>query len=157
MPENEIGRIQFARIFRREVDMKPNNDKLCVEFVEDSMSASVYKYVKKMRSHCNVPTFIPEAFRERAEELEKAAYSLRHSNPSYNTKIRWGRDDLILGRKTRGSREQYRSVQMLHLPPVNLMATPRERLTTPTSSPAPGRKKRSRSQESPNLTNQDFQ
>ena len=107
-----------------------------------------------MRNHCNVLTFIPEAFRERAEELEKAAYGLRHSNPSYNTRIRWGRDDLILERKTRGSREQYRSVQMMHLPPVNLMATPRERLVNPTSTPAPGRKKRSK--ESPNLPKQDF-
>ena len=74
MPVEEIRKLQFSRIFRKE-----GNDKLYVEFEEDSMSANVYKYVKKMRSECNVLTYIPEAFRERAEQLEKAAYSLRHS------------------------------------------------------------------------------
>ena len=155
IPEDEISKLQFARIFRREGDMNPNDDKLYVEFVEESMPAIVYKYLKKMRSRCNVLTFIPEAFRERAKVLEKAAYNLRHSNPSYSTKIRWGWGDLILERKMRGSREQYRPVHMTHLPPVDLTTTPRERLVTPTSSPAPGRRKRS--QESPNLSKQDFQ
>ena len=37
MPENEIGRIQFARIFCREVDMKPNNDKVYVEFARERL------------------------------------------------------------------------------------------------------------------------
>ena len=154
MPEEEIRKLQFSRIFRNEGNMKLNDDKLYVEFVDEKMTATVYKYVKKMRSQCKVLTFIPEAFRERAKELEKASYSLRHSQPSYNTKIRWGWGDLILERKTRGSRENYRSVQMTNLPSVNLTATPRVRLVNPTSSPAPGRKKRS--EESPNLPKQDF-
>ena len=157
MPEEVIDKLQFSRIFRRAGEERPDNDKLFVEFAEDNMPTIVFKYVRKMRSQCNVLTFIPEAFRERAGELEKVAYGLRHSTPSYNTKIRWGWGDLILEKKVRGSREPYRSVHLTDLPPVDLMATPRERLTTPTSSPAPGRKKRSKSQESPNLTNQDFQ
>ena len=64
-------------------------------------------------------------------------------------------------RKVRGSREPYRSVNMPDLPPVDLMATPRVRLSmpTPTASPAPGRKarKKIRSEESPNLSQPDFQ
>ena len=155
IPEDEISKIQFARIFRREGDINPNDDKLYVEFVEESMPAIIYKYLKKMRSRCNVLTFIPEAFRERAMVLEKAAYNLRHSDPKYNIKIRWGWGDLILERKMRGSREQFRPVHMTHLPPVDLTATPRERPNTPTSSPAPGRKvrkKRARSEESVNLS-----
>ena len=156
MPEEVIDKLQFSRIFRRAGEERPDNDKF-VEFAEDNMPTIVFKYVRKMRSQCNVLTFIPKAFRERAGELEKVAYGLRHSTPSYNTKIRWGWGDLILEKKVRGSREPYRSVHLTDLPPVDLMATPRERLTTPTSSPAPGRKKRSRSQESPNVTNQDFQ
>ena len=155
MPEEEINKLQFARIFRREGHVKPNNDQIYVEFKEERMSSSVYKYVRKMRSQCNVLTFIPEAFWERAKELEKAAYNLRHSNPSYSTRIRWGWGDLILERKKRGGREHYRSVNVKHLPPVDLMSTPRQRLATPTTSPAPGRKKRSL--ESLNLPNQDFQ
>ena len=149
IPEEELSRIQFARIFRREGDTKTNNDKLYVEFVEESMATRVYKYVRKMRSHCKILTFIPGAFRERGEELEKVAYSLRHSNPSHKTRIRWGWGDLILEKKKRGSREQYRSVNVTHLPPVNLMATSRQKLTNQTSSPAPGRKMHF--QESPNL------
>ena len=155
IPEEEISRLLFARIFRKEGNTKPNSDELYVEFVEENMSASVFKYVKKLRSHCNVLTFIPKSFRGRARELEKAAYSLRHSNPSYNTKIRWGWGDLILERKKRGSRERYRTVHVTHLPSVDLLTNPRQRLATPTSSPAPGRKKPS--QKSHNLPQQDFQ
>ena len=154
IPEEDISRLQFSRIFRQEGNNRPYSDTLYAEFVEESMSARVFKYVKKMRSHCNVLTFIPKTFRDRARELEKAAYSLRHSNPSYNTKIRWGWGDLILERKKKGSREKYRTVHVTHLPPVDLMATSRQRLATPTSSPAPGRRKRSL--ESPNLPKQDF-
>ena len=47
------------------------------------MAARAYKYARKMRSHCKILTFIPGAFRERGEELEKVAYGLRHSNPSH--------------------------------------------------------------------------
>ena len=61
----------------------------------------------------------------------------------------------------RGSKEQYRSVSMTDLPPVDMKATPRERMpmAIPTASPAPGRKarrERARSQESPNLSHPDF-
>ena len=96
IPEEVISELKFVRIFRRAGDMRPNDDKLYVEFVEESTSAKVYKYVRKMRSQCSILTFIPKVFRERADELEKAAYKLRHSTPSFNTKIRWGWGDLIL-------------------------------------------------------------
>ena len=152
LPEEVIRKLQFAKMSKR-----PNDDKMYVEFEEEFMSAIVYKYVKKMRSHCKVLTYIPEAFRVRAGELEKTAYDIRHSTPPYTTKIRWGWGDLILERKLKGSREQFRSVHMSSLPPVDLTATPRERLANPTSSPAPGRKKRSTSDKSPNLPNQYFQ
>ena len=117
IPDELISELKFTRIFRRAGDLRPNDDKLYVEFVEESMSAKVYKYVRKMRSQCSILTFIPKVFRERADELEKAAYKLRHSTPSYNTKIRWGWGDLILERKLRGSREPYRSVHLSNLPP----------------------------------------
>ena len=152
MPEEVIMKLKFYKIFRRAGEPKQDDDKLFVEFTEEGMQNMVFKYVRKMRSQCNIHTFIPEAFRERAAVMERAAYRLRHSDPSYNTRIKWGWGDLILERKTRGSREQYTLVQMTDLPPVDLLATPRVRLPTPTSSPAPGRKdrkKRARSQDSP--------
>ena len=110
-----------------------------------------------MRRECNIITFIPDAYSDRAAEMEKIAYEMRHSTPAYSTKIRWGWGDLILERKVRGSREHYRSVNVSDLPPVDLEATPRVRLAlaSPTTSPAPGRKarkKRMRSEESPNLS-----
>ena len=134
--------------------MRQEDDKLYVEFSEDNMPGLVYKFVRKMRKECNILTYIPDEFRERAAELERVAFQLRHSTPSYNTKIRWGWGDLLLERRTRGSNEQYRSVNMTDLPPVDLSATPRERRTmaTPTASPAPGRKERVRFEESPNLS-----
>ena len=152
MPEEVIMKLKFIKIFRRAGEPKQDDDKLFVEFAEEGMQNMVFKYVRKMRSQCNIHTFIPEAFRERAAVMERAAYRLRHSDPSYNTRIKWGWGDLILERKTRGSREQYTLVQMTDLPPVDLLATPRVRLPTPTSSPGPGRKdrkKRARSQDSP--------
>ena len=59
-----------------------------------------------MRRECNVLAFIPDAYRDRAAEMEKIAFEMR---PYYSTKIRWGWGDLILERKVRGSREPYRS------------------------------------------------
>ena len=121
-----------------------------MEFAEEDMKSIVFKYVRKMRGECQVHTFIPEAFRERAAQLERAAYRMRHADPAYNTRVKWGWGDLILERKPKGSREQYKFVPMSDLPPVDLLATPWVRLATPTSSPAPGRKdrvKKSRSQD----------
>ena len=160
MPEEVIEKLKFDNIFQR--DGGPEGDRLYVEFSEDNMPGIIFKYVKKMRKECNIVTFIPDAYRDRAAEMEKIAFEMRHATPFYSTKIRWGWGDLILERKVRGSREPYRSVNMPDLPPVDLMATPRVRLSmpTPTASPAPGRKARKRmirSVESPNLSQPDFQ
>ena len=157
MPEDVIDQLKFTQIFRRDGGSRQEDDKLYVEFSEENMPGLVYKFVRKMRKECNLLTYIPEAFRERAEELEKAAFKLRHLTPSYNTKIRWGWGDLLLERRIRGSNEQYKTVNMTDLPPVDLSATPRVRLAmpSPTASPAPGRKarkKRVRTQDSPNLS-----
>ena len=151
VPEEVIVKLEMKKIFRRAG--RSEEDKLYVEFVEDNMPGLVYTYARKLRRECSVLTFIPEAFRERAAELEKVAYELRHSNPSYNTKIRWGASDLLLERRQRGSNRQFRTVMVRDLPPVDMAATPREAVSTPTSSPAPGRKtknKRVRSEGSPN-------
>ena len=152
-----IDQLEFSKIFRRAGGMRQEDDKLYVEFSEDKMPGLVYKFVRKMRKECNILTYIPDSFRERAAELEQAAFKMRHMTPSYNTKIRWGWGDLLLEKRIRGSNEKYRTVNMTDLPPVDLSATPRERLAmpNPTASPAPGRKarkKRVRSQESPNLS-----
>ena len=154
MPNDVIDQLKFARIFRRAGGTRQEDDKLYVEFSEDNMPAIIFKFVRKMRKDCNILTFIPDAFRERAAELEKAAFEMRHMTPSYRTKIRWGWGDLLLERKIRGSNEQFRLVNLTDLPPVDLSATLKERLPNPTSSPAPGRKKRSNLQES---TSQYFQ
>ena len=161
MPQDVINQLKFTRIFHRAGESRSEDNQLFVEFSEDSMPSVVYKFVRKMRKECNILAYIPDAFRERAAELERVAFQLRHSTPSYNTKIRWGWGDLLLERKLRGSKEQYRSVSVTDLPPVDLTAIPRERMpmATHTASPAPGRmarRKRARSQESPNLSQSDF-
>ena len=155
MPEDVIEQLKFNKIFQN--DGGPEDDKLYVEFSEDNMPGTIYKYVRKMRRECNILTFIPDAYRARASEMEKRAFEMRHSTPFYSTKVRWGWGDLILERKVRGSREHYKSVNIPDLPPVDLEATPRVRLAmaTITTSPAPGRKarnKRMRSPDSPNLS-----
>ena len=142
MPEEVIEKLQFVKTFWR--SQETDDDKLFVEFAEEGMQGIVFKYVRKMRRKCNLITYIPETFRKRAAKLERAAYDMRHAEPSYNTRVKWGWGDLILERKPRGSRESYRSVYIPDLPPVELSATPRVRLPTATSSPAPGRKNRTK-------------
>ena len=114
------------------------------------MSKTVYKYVRKLSKNCSISTYIPESFKERANDLEKCAYELRQGTPSCNTKIRWGQGDLILERKLRSNPgEKYRSVTVKDLPPVDLHPNQPVKLPAPTTSPAPGRKKRVRSEDSP--------
>ena len=103
MPEEVIEQLKFNKIFQK--DGGPGDDKLYVEFSKDNMPGIVYNYVRKMRRECNILTFIPDAYRARASEMEKRAFEMRHSTPSYSTKVRWGWGDLILERKVRGSRE----------------------------------------------------
>ena len=122
MPEEVIEQLKFEKIFQR--DGGPENDKLYVEFSEDNMPGIIFKYVRKMRKECNILTFIPDSYRDRAAEMEKIAFNMRHSTPSYHTKIRWGWGDLILERKVRGSRKPYRSVNMLDLPPCGSVGHP---------------------------------
>ena len=107
------------------------------------MPGIVFKYVRKMRSKCSVLTFIPETFMERAAALERVAYEMRHSDPSYNTKIKWGWGDLILERKPRGSREQYKFVHITDIPPVDQPATPTtsQRLAGGTERRGPGHRR----------------
>ena len=155
MPKEVIEQLKFNKIFRK--DGGPEDDKLYVEFRKDNMPGIVYRYMRKMRRECNILTFIPDAYRARAYEMEKRAFEMRHSTPSYSTKVRWGWGDLLLERKVRGSRKPFKSVNIPDLPPVDLEATPRVRLVmaTITTSPAPGRKARNgrmRTQESPNLS-----
>ena len=120
--------------------------KVFVEFSEDNMPGIIFKYVRKLNHNSKGHTYIPPSFRARAADLEKCAYNLRHSEPAYNTKIRWGTGDLILERKLKSNPEdKYRDVTVSGLPPVDLNPPPPfARTHLPSSSPAPGRRDRNK-------------
>ena len=109
------------------------------------MVSTMFKYVKKINKGSGVHTFVPPAFKKRADDLEKCAFELRHGEPAYSTKIKWGTCDLILERKLKSHpSDRYRAVTVKDLPPVDLSPPPpmETRLPNPSSSPAPGRRNR---------------
>ena len=144
IPKEVSDSLKTAKIFRPPGDT--DSEKLFVEFTEDTMPGTVYKYVRKLNHNSSVHTFIPPPFKARADDLEKCAYELRHGTPAYNTRIKWGSCDLILERKLKSNpNERYHSVTVKDLPPVNLNPPlPAPKLPNPSSSPAPGRKNRSK-------------
>ena len=79
MPEEVIEQLKCNKIFQKVGGSEDN--KMFVEFSEDNMPGIIYKYVRKMRRECNIITFIPDAYRDRASEMEKIAYQMRHSTP----------------------------------------------------------------------------
>ena len=144
IPKEVSDKLQIVKIFRPVND--PDSEKLFAEFSEDNMPATVYKYVKKLNRNSGVHTFIPPSFKARAEDLEKCAYELRHGEPEFSTKIKWGYGDLILERKLKSNpNARYNSVTVKDLPPVNLNPPPpMAKMPNPSSSPAPGRRDRNK-------------
>ena len=160
IPQEVFDGLTIQDIFKQPGEEGPECKKLFIELEEENMVKTVYRYARKMNRGCGVHNFIPDVFRERANQLEHLAYQLRHSYPAYNTKIRWGTGDLILERKPKGDQmAKYKpvTIQNSSLPPVDLQAGPRVWLPTSSTSPAPGRKGRKKrprssgSSTSPNL------
>ena len=146
IPLEVSDQLKISKIFRPNEENNPESEKVFVEFSEDNMPGIIFKYVRKLNHNSKVLTYIPPSFRARAADLEKCAYNLRHSEPAYNTKIRWGTGDLILERKLKSNPEdKYRDVTVSGLPPVDLNPPPPiARTHIPSSSPAPGRRDRSK-------------
>ena len=135
IPQEVFDGLTIQDIFKQPGEEGPECKKLFIELEEENMVKTVYRYARKMNRGCRVHNFIPNVFRERANQLEHLAYQLRHSYPAYNTKIRWGTGDLILERKPKGDQmAKYKpvTIQNSSLPPVDLQAGPRVWL--PTSS-----------------------
>ena len=100
IPLEVSNQLKISKIFCPNEDNNPvEYKKVFVEFSEDNMPGIIFKYVRKLNHNSKVHTYIPPSFWARAADLEKCAYNLRHSEPPYNTKIRWGTGDLILERK----------------------------------------------------------
>ena len=146
MPLEESNQLKMNKIFRPHEATDSQSEKIFVEFQEDNMPGVIFKYVRKMNKNSSIHIYIPPAFQARAADLEKCAYNLRHSEPTYNTKIRWGACDLLLERKLKSNpSERYRDVTVQGLPPVDLNPPPPiARRPLPSSSPAPGRRERSK-------------
>lgn len=161
IPQEVFESLTIHDVFRQPGEEGSENDKLFIEFEEENMAKTIYRYTRKMNKGCGIHNLIPDAFRERANQLENLAYQLRHSSPAYNTKIRWGTCDLILERKLKGDHTaKYKSVTIHNssLPPVDLHAGPKVRLSTPSTSPAPGRKgRKKRPRSSGSLTSPTIQ
>ena len=48
MPEEAINKLQFSKIFRSAGETRLEDNKLFVEFAEEGMTATVFKYVRKI-------------------------------------------------------------------------------------------------------------
>ena len=141
MPAEGIKELTISRIFH--LPGEGQKEKVYIEFTKDYMPKIMFRYIEKLSKKLNMFNYIPEEFMERWKALDNLAFQLRHAEPAYKTKIRWGGEDIVLERKLKSQpKDPYRLVTVTDLPAVNLSPPPV--LPRPTTSPAPGRPDRRR-------------
>ena len=141
--KSEVEVVQFFRPAR--LDTKREQDRLYVQFVNSEEVSKIFLHVKKISNpEVKIMPYIPPSFSKRFRRMGDVAHSLRHSSMPVKTSIRWGKNDLVLQQKKPDSRF-WETVLIPDLPLVELNPLPPA--SNPSSSPAPGlkRKKRKRS------------
>ena len=141
MPPEAIKELTITRIFH--LPGEGQKEKVFIEFTKDYMPKIMFRYIAKLSKELNMFNYIPEEFMDRWKVLNNLAFQLRHAEPAFKTKIRWGGEDLVLERKLKlRPKDAFRLVTVTDLPAVNLNPPPL--LPRPTTSPAPGRPDRRR-------------
>ena len=144
--ENVKSELEAVKFFRPEkVDPNREQDRLYVQFASKEQIGKIFLHVKKISNpEVKVMPYIPPSFSKRFRKMGNVAHSLRHASIPVKTSIRWGQNDLILQQKKPEAR-LWETVLIPDLTPVELNPLPPS--STPSSSPAPGlkRKKRKRS------------
>ena len=119
---------------------KESWDSIYVTFSSISEANTVYSYTRNMRKEVNVGIFVPNEWQARFRAMNNIAYGLRYppsGQAKYSTRIKWGHSDLILYKKTPGTRYWTVVDICAPLPTVDMCA-----VVTPRMSPAPGRQGR---------------
>ena len=130
--EDVFNTMDIVRIFP---PAKEEWDRLYVQFSSQTSVNTIYSYAKYLQKDQRLVTYIPHQFYDRYRALESLAYTLRHSELKYKTRVKMGSSDLILYKKKPGE-STWSVIPTPHdLPPVNMNAAPAQ----PTSTPPPGR------------------
>ena len=136
-----LASFSIENIFFPESEPK---DTVYVTFTSITEANTVYSYTKNMRRAVTVGIFVPNEWRARFKAINSFAYELRKppsGQPRYNTRIKWGQNDLVLYSKEPGTMHWSIVSIPVPLPPVDMCA-----VGIPRMSPAPGRQtKRQRS------------
>ena len=117
---------------------KEHWNKLYIQFASESSVHTLYNYTRHLRSNQRLVPYIPKQFYPRYKAMETLAYTLRHSEMKYKTRVKMGISDLVLYK-----RKPNESYWVAVPPPPDI---PQVFLTEDTthhlSSPAPGRPNR---------------
>ena len=144
---SEVNIVKYFRLEQNETNRV--QDKLNVVFSDSETTRMIFKHVKKIRNpEIKIMAWIPRSFQKRFRKLDTIAHSLRHGDNACKTSIRWGDDDLVLQRRHPDSRS-WETVNVPNLPPVQLK--PPAPTLNPSSSPAPGLKKKKRKRSAPEI------
>ena len=121
-----------------------NWNKLYIKFASESSVHTLYKYTRHLRSNQRLVPYIPKQFYPRYKAMESLAYTLRHGEIKYRTRVKMGISDLVLYK-----RKPNESSWIAVPPPPDI---PQVILTEHTIdqplSPAPGRSDRRFSRDS---------
>ena len=126
LDEMEIERIFFPA-------KKRDPQYMYVTFRYERSVNMLYQRTRCMRKESRVLIYIPKEFHDRYNDLAALEYKLRKLE-SYQTRIKWGLEDLELHKKVRGSDRWEKVALPKELPKVNM--NPRSSISL---SPAPGR------------------
>ena len=129
--ENIQDALTIERIFPPD---KEDWSVLYVTFQTAEQANTVYSYARNMRKEVHIGPYIPKEWYSRYRALEASAYKLRHSDRKFRTRVKWGTTDLYLYVKEPVDTKWYRRQHPTDLPPVDLKAQGRFKV-----SPAPGR------------------
>ena len=80
-------------MFAPEID---NWNTLYIKFESESSVHKLFSYTRNMKNTMRLVPYIPDEFYMRSRELESLAYTLRHSEIKYKTRIKMGISDLVL-------------------------------------------------------------
>ena len=136
--DEALGEMEIERIFFPAKKKDP--EYLYVTFRYERSVSRIFQRTRCMRKESRILIYIPKEFHDRYDDLAGFEYKLRKLE-NFQTRIKWGFEDLELHKKVRGSERWEKVALPKELPKVNM--NPRRSLSL---SPAPGRPHQSQTQ-----------
>ena len=114
---------------------RENWNTLYIRFASESSVHTLYNYTRHLRSNQRLVPYIQKQFYPRYKAMENLAYTLRHSEMKYKTRVKMGISDLVLYKRMPNESSWIAVKPPPDIPQVILM----EDYTDQPESPAPGR------------------